>query len=228
MIKEDIILTNINKTEALRYLGITVGHADEKILNLINICERELLSIIKPRIVYREFDITRTEKGLQLKNTTLTLEGKDITKHLDGCNKVILMCATLSESVDKLIRVLQIKEMDKALIIDSLASVAIDEVCDKVCVHIKETYINYYLTWRYGIGYGDLSLDIAKPFLEILNANREIGLYVNESNILLPKKSIACIIGLSESQIKQSKRSCLNCNMKDTCVYRKKGERCGI
>lgn len=40
------------------------------------------------------------------------------------------MCATVGSEVDKLIRISQISDMARAVVMDSLASVAVEQVCN--------------------------------------------------------------------------------------------------
>lgn len=225
-IKKHIKLVELNKSEALRYLGYGNHNPDDTIRNLLDCCETELVNVANPNFIYEAFDLQVHQNGIALNNTNVFLEGSDIKKHLFGCEKAILLCATLSLSVDKLIGFYQVKDLNKALILDSLASTAIEQVCDMAQESIQEEYHDYYSTWRFGIGYGDLSIDICHTFLETLNASKHIGLYANESNLLIPRKSVACIIGLSKNELQNNKKSCIHCNMKNTCTFRRKGERC--
>lgn len=223
-----IEIKNIDQSEALRYLGYGSNKPSETIQNLINECETQLLKVIEPRFLYRTFRATKTDSEISLENCKLVLTGKDIFAHLDGCDSVVLMCATISAGVDKLIRVTQISDMTKALIMDSLASVAVEQICNKVDIEIKAEHSTQYQTWRYSPGYGDLPLSIEKDFLDALNAPKRIGLFANESSILTPRKSVTAIIGLSDNQIPQRKRGCQSCNLRDTCAFRKRGDRCGF
>ena len=50
--------------------------------------------------------------------------------------------------------------MAKALVFDSLASVAVEQACDKVEELLREEYPDYYQTFRFGIGYGDLPISM--------------------------------------------------------------------
>lgn len=226
--KSSIKLDEINKNEALRYLGCKEGQAGEDILNLLKVCEEELLQIIAPKSVWCAFDLKFLKEGVLLLDSTLVLPGKSIRRHLEGCERALLLCVTLSSYVDRLLRIYQLKDMSRALAADALASAAVEQVCDKTQELMEKEFGNWYFTWRYGLGYGDLPLDICHTFLETLHAGKEIGLYANENNILLPRKSAVCVIGLSKNPISTKNRSCLDCNMKDTCLFRKKGERCEL
>ena len=83
-------------------------------------------------------------------------------------------------------------------------------------------------TWRYSPGYGDYPIECQGAFLSALNAGRLIGLTVTESNILLPRKSVTAVIGISEKEIESSeKRGCDSCKLRETCKFRKEGKGCG-
>lgn len=221
-------IESIDQKEALRYLGYVGNKPDENIQKILNECESNVLDIIDPRYVYKCFDIINNQDKIVLDNCKLELIGNDIVNHLKGCTKVILMCATLSINIDRFIRVTQITDMTKAIIIDSLASVAIEKICDNIQVDIMEEFRGYFQTYRYSPGYGDFPIEIQKDFLSALDAPKKIGLTSTDGCILTPKKSVTAVIGLSETQLRTEKRGCQSCNMKDTCIYREKGERCGF
>ncbi len=221
-------IESIDQKEALRYLGYVGNKPEENIQKILNECESNVLDIIDPRYIYKCFDIISNKDKIVLDNCKLELTGNDIVNHLKGCTKVILMCATLSINIDRFIRVTQITDMTKAVIIDSLASVAIEKICDNIQDNIMEEFSGYFQTYRYSPGYGDFPIEIQKDFLSVLDAPKKIGLTSTDDCILTPKKSVTAIIGLSETQLRTEKRGCQSCNMKDTCLYRKKGERCGF
>lgn len=221
-------LNTINQKEALRYLGYVGENPDESIQLILNESEKHLIEIIEPRYIYRCFDLDFLDNQAVLNGCKLKLVGKDINNHLNGCEKAILMCATLSVNVDRFIRVTQVTDMTKAVIIDSLASVAIEQICDNIQEEIADEFKNYHLTFRYSPGYGDFPIELQKDFLNVLNAPKKIGLTATEDSILTPKKSVTAIIGLSKSEIEKVKKDCQDCNLHETCIYRKRGERCAI
>lgn len=221
-----ISLTSINQSEALRYLNYGNNRPDEKIQAIIDRCEKKILETIKPRYIYKVFDISFMPDGVHAIGSTLILKGNDIAQHLKGCEKAVLMCATLSADIDMLIRNAQIEDMTEAVIYDSLASVCIEQLCDSVENEIHERLPEYFHTWRYSPGYGDLPIDIQPQFVEVMNAGKRIGLCVTDTDMLTPKKSVTAVIGLSRNQINQKKRGCQTCSMRDKCQFRKKGERC--
>jgi 5-methyltetrahydrofolate--homocysteine methyltransferase len=138
------------------------------------------------------------------------------------------MCATLGAEIDKLIRISQISDMAKAVVLDSFSSVAIEQVCSKVDELLAEKYEGMNMTFRFSPGYGDYPIELQKDFLRILDAPRKIGLTTNENYLLMPTKSVTAVLGLSKSPIERKKRGCAICNMRGKCQFRRNGEHCGF
>lgn len=217
-----ITLTNINKEDAVRYLGY--GHAapDDRTLALLDKCEKELLTFLDCKYIYRVFPL----KNGQIPDSCFTLEGRSIEEHLRGCQQIILMCATLSEGVDRLIRKKQLLGMTEAMMTDALASAAIEQVCDAAEAEILKSFPGMQHTWRFGLGYGDFPLDKQNSFLSILDASKRIGVCATSSHLLAPLKSVTCVIGLGEHIPQQNKKTCAVCSLRKTCRYRRTGSIC--
>lgn len=219
----NIIIEDFNIKEALRYLGYGANEPDQKTRELLLECENELREVIKPIFTYKVFDY----KDGKIQNSTYQLEGESIKNHLANCEKVILMCATLSSGVDNLIRKRQIGNMAKAVMIDSMASAIIEQVCDRAEEIMLAEFTDYEHTWRFGLGYGDFPLSGQKKFLELLDAPKRVGVCVNDGMMLTPTKSVTCVIGLGHNLKVSSVRSCDFCDFRDKCQFRKDGTNCG-
>ena len=134
-----IVLNEINKDEALRYMGHR-GEIPQTLKELVLKCEKQLLEVIRPAYIFKCFDIETSEEGVRVLNTSLTFKGNDIKNHLEGCSKAVLMCATIGADADKLIRLTEISDISAAFVMDSLASAAIEQVCSETDKIIKETF----------------------------------------------------------------------------------------
>lgn len=222
-----IQIKEIDKTETYRYLAYGCTLPDSRVSALIEESEPALITALKPNYIYRTFDIENiTENEVTLKSCTMKLQGKDIASHLKDCQKAVLLCATVGADVDKLIRISQIEDMAKAVVIDTMASVAIEMTCNEIEKIIKTEYKDFFMTWRYSAGYGDFPIETQKAFTEILNSYRSIGVCTTDSYLLTPKKSVTAVIGLSISEIAREKKGCISCNLKDSCTFRKRGMHC--
>ncbi len=213
-----ITLKKLNRSEAVRYLGGAGIQLNYRMDVLMNECEKAVLEKAAPAFLYIEKDLPCDE----------LMGGNDIKAHLDGCEKAIVMCATIGSDIDKLIRVAQISDMAGAVVTDSLASVAIEQVCTEFDSIIAEKYSGYNMTFRFSPGYGDYPIEKQKIILQMLDAPKKIGLCSNDNFLLTPTKSVTAVLGLSKNPIERKKRGCAICNMKETCQFRRKGLHCGV
>ena len=161
-------------------------------------------------------------------NCSTTISAADIKKHLEGCHTAVMMCATIGSEIDKLIRISQISDMARAVVLDSFASVAVEQVCQKVDEILAEKYSGKYMTFRFSPGYGDYPIEMQKEYLRILDAPRKIGLTTGDSCLLVPSKSVTAVLGISDNPIERRKRGCAICSMKGKCRFRRNGEHCGV
>lgn len=211
---------------ALVYMG-SKGRDASALMPLIDECAEELSKAVRPRYTYRLFPIERTEEGIAVTGTGLVLTGSSVSGHLEGCDKCILLCATLSAGADMLIRQQEAYDMAKAFVTDCIANAAIENVCDSAEEEMRQRLPDKYFTWRYSPGYGDLPLSLQGLFLGVLDAQKRIGLNLTESGMLVPGKSVTAVIGVSDAPIPKSKRGCVGCMMYDNCSFRKGGYHCG-
>lgn len=221
-----IKLEQLNRAEALRYLGMGNKTPDEQTLRLLEECEPQLVEAATPACITRCFPIKRRKDGVGFEGCGLLLCGEDIKRHLEGCEKAVLLCATVGAGVDRLIRRAQVEDMAKAVVLDSLASVAVEQVCDSLEEQITQQYPDFHKTWRFSPGYGDLPIGVQGELLSVLDAPRKTGVCLSPGGMLTPVKSVTAVIGLSHNKIERKKRSCSECNMRDICAFRKAGTRC--
>ena len=217
-----ISLSPISLTEAARYLGVK-GEPDNTVLELLERAERLVRETVRPVYVYRETAVEAAENGIKLACMAETLTGRDIRKHLNGCDRAVLLAATLSAEADKLIRQTAVRDMAFSLAVDCICSAAVEQLCNKAEEEIFSGGNVPYRTWRFSPGYGDLPLDLQGAFLTALNAQRRIGLTATENSLLIPSKSVTAIIGISDTPVQRGARGCAVCSMRESCAYRQLG-----
>ncbi|MBQ8687801.1 MAG: methionine synthase [Ruminococcus sp.] len=220
-----LTLTPVNRAEVLRYMGFGRETPDDAFLTRIDTCEKQLLQQVRPHFIYRVERLTRNTDAA-LSAGSLILQGQSIAEHLEGCTHVIFMAATLSIQADRLIAQAQTRDLTDALILEALANAGIEQICDKAEQIIREKFPEQYFTWRFSPGYGDLPLEIQGALLGLLDAPRKIGLTATETSILIPRKSVTALIGVSDSPLPKKRRGCIACTMRERCLYRNKGVHC--
>jgi 5-methyltetrahydrofolate--homocysteine methyltransferase len=211
----NVTLQPLDYKEALRYMGMGQAEPAPLILDKMKQCEEAILQHAKAAFTYKVFP---TE--------VLKLPGSDAAEHVKGCSHTILLCATIGAAMDRLIRQAELTDMSDALILDTMASVAVEQVCEQAEQYIHGQMPKQYMTWRFGVGYGDFPLSYQSTFLRLTDAGRQLGVTLTDSNILIPRKTVTCCIGLSSEPVSKGKRGCGSCNLRNQCMFRKRGERC--
>lgn len=219
-------ISPVDRNEAFRYMGFVGRTPNESFLERTDRCEKLLIKAAVPRYTYSVFRIVRTGKTMFLDGTDFVLDGNDIASHLEGCKSCVLMCCTLSDAVDRLIRVAQIDGMTDALILDALASAAIEQICEKAEIEIRAKYPDKHFTWRFSPGYGDFPIEAQGKFLDVLFASKRIGVCVNDGGMLTPAKSVTAIIGISDAELEAKRSGCAECNLRENCSFRKNMTHC--
>ena len=227
MLSLPISLTDLQIDEVLRYMGTPPDRAEPAIRKLAEECAQELLGVARPRWAARTFELTLEEVGVRL-SSGLLLPGEDLKRHLAGCRRAVLFCATLSAQADALIRRAESGDMLRALALDCCATAAVGQLCEQIELELQRQFPGCFFPFRYSPGYGDLPLTLQSSLLALLDAPRQVGLCASASHILTPRKSVTAILGVADHPIQASVRSCLGCPAHDSCQYRKSGGHCGI
>lgn len=218
----------INKNKIYTYLGYNpkTNILTEDIVKMVDEGIDEVNSIATKKCIFSP--ILPVNLGENAFVEGLELKGKDILTHLENCFGIILTAVTLGTSVDNLIRKYETTNITKAVVIESICNVIIEEVADnyedELRTRLKQN--NLFATCRYSPGYGDLPINIQQDILNILDANRKIGLTVSSSGIMIPRKSITGILGISNVHVKGKLAGCKNCVLKDKCTFIKRGISC--
>ncbi len=221
-------IEKIRIDEAKRYMGYTSVKADDSFDEVIAQLETEILQNATPKYTYKIFEIENNDHHnhlVTLKNTKMVFKGRDISNHLKGCQRVVVMACTTGDAVDKLVRKYKVCDMAKAIACDCLGSALIEQICDEAQREICEK-IHGYTTWRYSCGYGDFPLETQRDIVNVLNMQKIIGVTLSDSLLMTPVKSVTAVFGISTTPVEQKRRGCESCNLYKTCNFRKRGERC--
>lgn len=213
---------DLDRAQILSFLNTPA--LDEGLSAALDSCLEEFCSIARPRSVWKLFDVSVREGATFLGE--LPLKGKDIARHLAGCERAVLAAATMSSEVDTLIRRESGRDMTRALMFDAIAGAALERVLDELEQQLRETLPYPYFTPRFSAGYGDFPLSQQSALVSMLDAPRKIGLTVTPAQTLLPMKSATALIGLSyvptaDARKYSCQNSCALCPHRDGCNFQK-------
>ena len=212
-------MIRIPDQEIARYLGYHGFSPDETVQEQIEEVKAGLLSSCHPRMITKEepLEFHGSETVLGPIRTT----SRDVYRNLQGCERVLLLGATLGAEADYLIRRYEKLDMAKAAVAQAVSAAFIEAYLDEEQAKITEKYAKdgWYLRPRYSPGYGDFPLSLQPEFIAVLEMNRFLGVTLTDGLLMVPSKSVTAIIGLSRSGASVTS-SCRNCS-KPSCPYRK-------
>lgn len=215
-------LTDLNYNEILLYLGHRGQEIPPEVEEQIRRCMAEVRSASQPRLVWRRLPVVDGAIA------GLPLAGEDVKQLLAPCREAVVMAVTLGPALEQRIARREVTNMADAVILDACASTAVENVCDNFEADLREQVEEegLFLTDRYSPGYGDLPLESQRALCAALDTQRRIGLTVTPSLILIPRKAVTAILGLSDRMQTHRHRGCASCNLFLTCPYRKEGLSC--
>ena len=154
-----------------------------------------------------------------------TIAGNSIIKHLDGCEKVICMAATVGFEIEREInKKFERGEYLASVLLDAAATCAVEQAADLMEKNFAAKFSKegYKMRWRYSPGYGDWELTAQEKLFKISGAE-QIGMSLTSALMLEPRKSVTAIIGLysiRNEELGIRNESCATCNKLD-CQMRK-------
>jgi len=182
----------VNKKELLRYAG---GSKNDVTLTLMERVIEEYSSVFCYRVAYTVLDIKTadsiTDFGL------FTVRSKSLATALSGCGSAYLLAATVGGALDRAVRSLSITSPAASHMLDSFGSERVESLLD-CFTEALESETGEPLTPRVSAGYGDIPLSAQGYFFKLLSPEGKIGLYLNDSLLMTPMKSVTAFIGIKK------------------------------
>lgn len=204
---------NYNRKEALRYLGAKQN--DEAAGVLVDLVYLKLRNEVQARHVLQKHRIVVDDEGVTL-DTGVRFTSRDLAAHLQGCDKALLLGATLGSRVDIAIRRLALGSVAEGAAAQAVAAALIESYCDEVQAEADTDGLAQRP--RFSPGYGDWNLAEQKLLFPVLNCAKLIGLTLTDGMMMAPSKSVTAIIGLSED-VECVWNKCMTCK-NINCPYR--------
>ncbi len=208
----------IDIAEALRYMGYKHAQPDQQTSALIQDCVNELKNAVNYTACLSEISISVRDDEIDF--GFLQIKSRDLSKNLSGCDRAVLFAATIGTGTDRLIAKYGKLQPSRALILDALGSAAIEGWCNLLNEQVRAIAEknNRFLRPRFSAGYGDFPIAIQPQLLNALDAHRKAGIYLTDSCMMLPTKSVSAVIGVSDRP-RASKAGCAACEQTD-CMYK--------
>lgn len=198
--------------EILRYAGCR--EAKSEITELIQSAISEARQLLEYKVCYKELPVTVT--GDVCDFSEFYVKSEKLAANLRDCERVILLAATVGIKIDRLIAKYSVTSPAKAHILDAVGTERIEALCDAFCSQ-EEIGRNCGLKPRFSPGYGDLSLETQKDIFNSLDCQKHIGLFLSDSLIMTPSKSVTAFAGIGKKTERVNKCGLcdnLNCDFR--------------
>ena len=207
-------IQQISLREVLHFLGWHGSPLEPQWISTLHaLCER-VNKEIHPRVIFRRFPI---ESGGRLQGTSWAAQGEDARALLASCEEAVLFAATLGAESERMLLREQTVAAEGALLLDAVLSAAIVESQ----LRREAEASGKYLTDRFSPGYGDMPLEQSKGICRVLSADKNIGLTVSQSGIMIPRKSVTAVMGISKTPVPRRPSGCEGCSARATCPLRR-------
>ena len=208
-------LTAIDASETRRYAGLSkAANFDER--SIVEACEEAGL-LIEVRGIWKMYDYD-SARSMIMSEPPVAIVGRSIEKHLSKCERVVCMAVTVGEAIEREVTSkFGGKEYVKAMLLDAAATTAVEQAADQMEQAIRREVERegFSMRSRYSPGYGDWGLDQQKELFRLTGAS-EIGMRLSTALMLMPRKSVTAIIGLTRATVeKKSTHDCAACDKVD-------------
>ena len=217
-----------DRKETLRYLGYRGQQLDPGTAEMIEAIAAELEQGSSPKSVYQEYECK--VNGDRIRIGSLEGESRHLAVNLKGCERAVLLAATIGRTADFLIRKYSVCNMAKAAVVQAAGAACIESYVDEVeeAVRKQARERGLYLRPRFSPGYGDFALDHQKDIFEMLACGKRIGVVLTEGNLMMPSKSVTAVIGLTTKERESCQMEKCSLCMKTDCEFRQEGEANGL
>ncbi len=185
------------------------AHVLEKILELL----KKYINLIKPKAVYKIVSIEPDNEGLSVIGTGIHFNSsklKIFTTHSsvksdkeispgELINKeIIVYVVTIGPGIDDKVKILSEKgDVFDAYLLNGIGSGAAEMAANDLNLFMNDNSSNKNYNYkRLSPGYGDWPITDQEKIFKLLNPEKNIGVRLTDSHIMLPEKSTSGIMGL--------------------------------
>ncbi len=217
-----------DRKETLRYLGYRGQELESETAEMIETIAAELEENSSPKSVYQEYDCKVAENHVKI--GSLEIESHHLAVNLKGCERAVLLAATIGRTADLMIRKYSVSNMAKATVVQAAGAACIESYVDEVedVVRKEAGERGLYLRPRFSPGYGDFALDHQKDIFQMLECTKRIGVALTDGNLMMPSKSVTAVIGLTTKERESCQMEKCSLCVKTDCEFRQEGETYGL
>ena len=179
--------------------------------------------LVQPAAVWDVFPIAEFRHQQVILSNGVRFGNGPVTTVMGGASHLLVGVCTVGQAISQRIQALQEeREMLQGMLLDSLASWAVDAVRGQLCYLVEQdaTRQGRRVSAPMSPGESEWSVEDQAILFSLLDAS-QIGVSLSTSMVMHPLKSLSIIIGTGSQPIGiEDGDNCMFCSMKERCRYR--------
>ncbi len=195
------LLRDTDRRSILRYLGFKGGEVPPEAAEELDRCFEGMLKKAELRAEARLFPLRfLSEEHFFVGD--LEINSRYLGRNLKGCDEAYMMAATLGMGTERLLRKASLTNVGEHMYYQAIAAAMTDTWCDWVNDRLLEESEKegFSLRNRFSPGFGDLSMELQRDFMRILEMQKHLGITLTDGLMMLPTKSVTAFIGRARIQ----------------------------
>jgi hypothetical protein len=208
----------------LRAEGINPVRLGERQPLFRNLAKRAIsdgTSWIHPRAAFRQLKIVEREVESLLLEDGTKLIGTGPSRKLTGAEYILVAIATLGDELEQRIEKLRGQDLLIQMALDAFGTAALDEMTGALTRHVHALAGVRALKATNPVypGTRDWELSAAQSVIFSLVDAQSIGVHLNASYMMMPRKSVSMLYGLG-AKVRVGKTQCAECEAASRCLHK--------
>jgi len=179
--------------------------------------------LIQPAYIFKFKEIRAVSDSLVCLEETTTLNSKTLSYVLADSIGVLIFLVTIGKRLeDEAFSLSEGGDLLKGYLLDTIGSEAVEGVGCRLDDDVEKIVKGngYRASLRYSPGYCDWDIKEQKDIFQAIDSS-SIGVELTESCLMIPRKSISGIIGISENKGRRRPSPCVVCEKRHNCSYKR-------
>jgi hypothetical protein len=187
---------------------------------LVDISDEHLL---EPVCAYEIYPVSGVDHDQLSLAGNKVLHGPILTSALSDAGELAIAVCTIGTGLEKKVtEYLGGSEPLRGLLLDGIGSAAVDSLAQEACKLITDAASprGYQTSSPFSPGMSGFPITEQWQLFRLVPAE-EIGMSLAASGMMVPRKSVSMVIGLSQqTTVWKRGDACTSCNLSKTCLYR--------
>lgn len=214
---------NIDEDMVLRGQGADPAIIRQRRPRLVEVAARAVAEgtvLIEPVVAYRVLPVERVKHDRLTLASGAQLTGSLLIDQLAPAQSIAVIVCTIGRRLEERVSALLLSDPPYALALDGFGSVAVEALGSALCSRLEDEAARNDQCTSVPLSPGMISwpVDVGQPQIFSQLAPDAIGVTLNDSAQMIPRKSASMVLGFAPTPFAAG-RACDFCALRSTCRY---------